>query len=125
MYAIRSYYDVLETDRGGDVHAGVPFEIVAHLDLKTHQRHHEEQASAGATTELRIGEAIRRVERRADVPSELVVVDDRGPDPALSQLLDRLRELGLITLLRNDRNEGFVTSVNRGMDLHADRNNFV
>ncbi len=54
-------------------------------------------------------------------PYELVVVDDCSPEPALSEDLRRLAELGLITLLRNDANLGFVGAVNRAMRLHPDR----
>jgi GT2 family glycosyltransferase len=52
---------------------------------------------------------------------EVVVVDDRGPEAAIGRYLDELAAAGRITLLRNDRNLGFVQSVNRGMSLHADR----
>ena len=54
-------------------------------------------------------------------PHELVVVDDRGPEPAIAAYLDALAASGRITLLRNERNLGFVQSANRGMGLHADR----
>jgi len=52
---------------------------------------------------------------------EVVVVDDRGPDPAIAAYLDTLAASARITLLRNEQNLGFVRSVNRGMALHADR----
>lgn len=52
---------------------------------------------------------------------ELVVIDDASPEPELSRALEQLAAMGLITLLRNDRNLGFVATVNRGMDLHPDR----
>jgi hypothetical protein len=51
----------------------------------------------------------------------VVVVDDRGPDPAIGRYLDELAAAGRVTLLRNDHNLGFVQSVNRGMSLHGDR----
>jgi GT2 family glycosyltransferase/glycosyltransferase involved in cell wall biosynthesis len=57
----------------------------------------------------------------AEVPCELVVVDDASPERQLSALLDRLAGMGLFALLRNGRNLGFVESVNRGMALHGDR----
>ena len=52
---------------------------------------------------------------------ELIVVDDASPDPLLRADLATLAEAGLITLLVNERNVGFVGSVNRGMSLHPDR----
>lgn len=52
---------------------------------------------------------------------DLVVVDDASPDPLLRADLATLAEAGLITLLVNERNVGFVGSVNRGMSLHPDR----
>ena len=52
---------------------------------------------------------------------ELIVIDDASPDPALADMLVRLADLGLITLVRNPRNLGFVASVNRGVALHPDR----
>ncbi|MFD1508552.1 glycosyltransferase [Lacimonas salitolerans] len=58
---------------------------------------------------------------RDAVPFELVVVDDCSPEPELSAALQALADSGHITLLRNDTNQGFVKSVNRGMGLHPDR----
>ncbi len=52
---------------------------------------------------------------------EIVAVDDASPDPDIARYLDELAALGRITLLRNESNLGFVHSVNRGMQLHADR----
>lgn len=51
----------------------------------------------------------------------VVVVDDCSPDPALSRALQSLAARGLIELLRNDTNIGFVASTNRGIELHPDR----
>ena len=55
------------------------------------------------------------------IPCETVVVDDATPEPEITRLLDELAAANRITLLRNDANLGFVRSVNRGMELHADR----
>ncbi|HYQ99677.1 MAG TPA: glycosyltransferase [Casimicrobiaceae bacterium] len=52
---------------------------------------------------------------------ETVVVDDATPESAIARYLDGLAGAGRITLLRNERNVGFVASVNRGMALHAER----
>ena len=54
-------------------------------------------------------------------PHELIVIDDQSPDLKLSKALDRIAEMGLIKLLRNEQNIGFVRTVNRGMALHKDR----
>lgn len=48
-------------------------------------------------------------------PGRIVVIDDESPEPALSAWLDKLAAAGRIALLRNERNRGFVASVNRGM----------
>lgn len=56
-----------------------------------------------------------------DTPYELVVIDDASPEPELSAALDKLAQMGLISLLRNEKNLGFVGTVNRGMALHPDR----
>lgn len=54
---------------------------------------------------------------------ELVLVDDRGPDDDVAGYLSELAERGPrgVHVLRNDRNLGFVASVNSGMRLHAGR----
>lgn len=52
---------------------------------------------------------------------ELVVVDDASPDALLRDELQTLAEAGLITLLENERNVGFVGTVNRGIALHPGR----
>lgn len=52
---------------------------------------------------------------------ELVVVDDASPNETIAGDLDTLAKARRITLLRNERNAGFVRSVNRGMALHQDR----
>jgi len=57
----------------------------------------------------------------AGVGFEAVVIDDCTPEPDIARHLDELAAAGRITLLRNDSNQGFVRSVNRGMSLHADR----
>ena len=57
----------------------------------------------------------------AGVGFEAVVIDDCTPEPPIARHLDGLAAAGRITLLRNDSNQGFVRSVNRGMALHADR----
>lgn len=55
------------------------------------------------------------------MPHEVVVIDDAAPDPELADYLDDLARRSLVFLLRNDRNLGFVRSVNRGMSLHPER----
>lgn len=64
---------------------------------------------------------VLRSRQAGTLACELVVVDDASPEPGLSGLLDELAGRGLLTLLRNEKNLGFVASVNRGMELHGDR----
>lgn len=54
-------------------------------------------------------------------PYELIVVDDASPEPVLAAMLRQLAAAGHFTLLRNESNQGFVGSVNRGLLHHADR----
>ncbi|HEV8689252.1 MAG TPA: glycosyltransferase, partial [Ideonella sp.] len=58
---------------------------------------------------------------QVDMPFELVVIDDCSPEPALSAHLRELAALGLIRLLVNENNRGFVATVNIGLALHWDR----
>jgi hypothetical protein len=46
----------------------------------------------------------------------VIVVDDRSPEPKLSAWLGRLAAGGRIDLVRNRRNQGFVASVNIGIE---------
>lgn len=52
---------------------------------------------------------------------ELVAIDDATPEPGIAAWLDGLAAAGRLTLLRNPENLGFVRTVNRGMELHPDR----
>lgn len=54
-------------------------------------------------------------------PYELIVIDDCSSDINLSNKLKKLSENGLFTLLYNKPNLGFTRTVNRGMQLHEDR----
>jgi GT2 family glycosyltransferase len=54
-------------------------------------------------------------------PHQVVVIDDKSPEPELSAALERIAATGHIQLLRNDANLGFVKTVNRGMRLHESR----
>jgi GT2 family glycosyltransferase len=64
-------------------------------------------------------EAVSRSSTRT--PYALVVIDDSGGDAEVARNLSSWsRELGF-TLLTNARNEGWVASIQRGIDLHPDR----
>lgn len=52
---------------------------------------------------------------------ELIVIYDAGPDAQLQSDLEALAARGLFTYLVNDKNLGFVRTVNRGMRLHPGR----
>ena len=54
-------------------------------------------------------------------PYELILIDDCSPEPEVSQLLKERAAQGEYTLLINEQNLGFVATVNRGMQLHPDR----
>jgi len=56
-----------------------------------------------------------------EVSFALVVINDGSPDTELSADLERLAGQGLFMLLTNECNLGFVRTVNRGMQLHAER----
>lgn len=51
----------------------------------------------------------------------VVVIDDCSPEADLSDILRLLAKKGYIRLIRNEQNEGFVKSVNKGMRLHQTR----
>ncbi|SBS25861.1 N-glycosyltransferase [Marinomonas aquimarina] len=52
---------------------------------------------------------------------ELILIDDCSPEPEVSALLRERASLGEYTLLVNEENLGFVATVNRGMQLHPER----
>jgi GT2 family glycosyltransferase len=52
---------------------------------------------------------------------EIVVIDDALPDPELADWLDGEARAGHIMLLRNDKDRGFVASVNGALALHPER----
>jgi GT2 family glycosyltransferase len=53
-------------------------------------------------------------------PSRTVVVNDASPNPKLTQYLRELAGKQLIELHENEKNLGFVGTVNKGMRLHPD-----
>ncbi len=55
---------------------------------------------------------------------QIILVDDRSPEPELSAWLDTVNATGKIRLIRHRRNLGFVVSVNRGMQV-SDRADIV
>lgn len=58
---------------------------------------------------------------RNKTPFELIVINDASTDTALSARLYELAGRELFTLLENTENKGFVATVNRGMQLHPER----
>jgi GT2 family glycosyltransferase/glycosyltransferase involved in cell wall biosynthesis/tetratricopeptide (TPR) repeat protein len=71
-----------------------------------------------AVTKLCIESVLKSVNR---TPINLVVIDDRGPEPELSQYLKQMADAGKFELVVNPENKGFVQSVNCGMSLHPNR----
>jgi len=68
-------------------------------------------------------QAVERIELHTDVPWHLVLVEDASPDPRVRPWLVEwaAQRPDRVTLLLNDRNLGFIGSVNRGLDLAAQR----
>lgn len=56
-----------------------------------------------------------------DISFELVVINDASPDTELVEEIEKLADRGLLTLVHNSNNLGFVATVNKGMLLHLDR----
>jgi GT2 family glycosyltransferase/glycosyltransferase involved in cell wall biosynthesis len=52
---------------------------------------------------------------------EVVLVNDQAPNPALGQYLREMALVHGLTLVENPVNLGFAGSVNRGLELHPDR----
>jgi|TARA_R110000772_G_scaffold46915_3_gene107239 GT2 family glycosyltransferase len=53
--------------------------------------------------------------------ARIIVIDDASPEPALSDYCLQLADQGVVTLLVNETNCGFVGAVNRGMQEGAER----
>jgi len=58
---------------------------------------------------------------KPSVPFNLMVIDDASPEPSIQTWLDELAAQNAIELHRNADNQGFVRSVNYGMEQHPDR----
>lgn len=72
-------------------------------------------------------ECLRRVEAHTDLPWHLILVEDASTD---QQIRPWLREwvkdrASRVTLLENEKNLGFVASVNRGLKIAAERGKHV
>lgn len=52
---------------------------------------------------------------------ELIVINDASPESELAAALERLAKWGLVSLISNTNNLGFVKSANLGLALHDDR----
>lgn len=58
---------------------------------------------------------------RAAADFDVVVIDDRSPEPEMAPWLARLAADARITLVSHSANVGFVATANEGMALHPDR----
>jgi GT2 family glycosyltransferase len=61
-----------------------------------------------------------RLARHTDLPWRLILLDDASPDPRIAPFLRAFAEgrpAGQVTLVHNDRNLGFIGTVNRGLAL--------
>lgn len=70
-------------------------------------------AYRGLKTTLDCLVSVLRTDARSQ--TNIVVIDDASPEPSLSDMLDYLSGLGLISLVRNSVNKGFVQTVNDAM----------
>jgi GT2 family glycosyltransferase len=68
-----------------------------------------------------LGHCLQTVRSTVPPDTEVVIIDDASPDPALARLLERWRhEAGpRWRLLANRENRGFVATANRGMRLSS------
>lgn len=66
-------------------------------------------------------ESVIRVTGQNSTPHSIIVLDDCSPEPALSEYLRSLAEQKKIWLITNQKNLGFVGTVNRGMSVNPDR----
>ncbi len=60
------------------------------------------------------------LDNRNGTAFNLLVIDDCSPNPPIKAYLQELSAKGLIELLVNEANKGFVGTVNRGMALHPE-----
>lgn len=58
---------------------------------------------------------------KVEVAHEVIVINDASPDPVLSATLRRLDAAGLISLIEQPSNQGFVRTANLGLALHPER----
>lgn len=61
------------------------------------------------------------LESKQSTPFELIIINDASPEDELTDYLRSLSDSGAITLLENAENLGFVSTINRGIALHPDR----
>lgn len=52
-------------------------------------------------------------------PFRIIIVDDCSPEEAIREALQQFAKKKLVTLLRHEKNRGFVRSVNEAMSLHS------
>lgn len=68
-----------------------------------------------------LGPLFQSIFRNTSSPYRLIIIDDASPDPRIEQFLNNLKKEKADVLeiihLRNEKNLGFIASVNRGFDL--------
>ena len=57
---------------------------------------------------------------KTNVAFELIVIDDCSPEPKLSNVLKNI-STGRFTYIRNEKNIGFLRTMNKAMAIHVDR----
>ncbi|MBY0355172.1 MAG: glycosyltransferase [Rickettsiales bacterium] len=63
----------------------------------------------------------RALQTTGETRFELIVINDYSPDPQLGAKLRELAQAKWFTLIENPQNLGFVQTVNKGMQIHGDR----
>lgn len=91
---------------GGQMGNGYPVDVIVPVYRGLEETRQCIESVLGATT---------------GISYELVIINDRSPEPELVAYLAGLAERGRISLLHNERNLGFVATVNRGMQQHPQR----
>jgi GT2 family glycosyltransferase len=116
--------------RGGTEQADAPDETVPLPDIAQMLTHRPTNAAAATVDVIVPVYGSRRLALQTidsvlaaggTLAYELIVVDDASLDQALRGELKQLADRGLVTLVINDRNIGFVGSANRGFVLHPNR----
>ena len=68
-----------------------------------------------------INSVLSTTKKLTNIIANLIVIDDGSIDKELSESLEQLAKLKLITLITHKKNQGFVLTANQGMSSNPDR----